>query len=242
MTSPTTGSVYLRSRPARTAFLVDTDVHASGTPALEKVLDGSTTHAIENWGARRDSIHCFSGASDFSDDEWFDLEDVDPDRIYTFSAPSSKLLDRLHQLRPWTINSHLGIGNDPESGPHTPCLPGVPIRPTCENLAKFESDLLLLAFTQDCAPNIHSFLHRNFGTYYQWIDTKTQKIGRIAWLEHVLKDARHLEVKISDLGSLNEFFHLLAGNLQSGRVYRPPLRIIAPCEVPALCPPPGISS
>jgi hypothetical protein len=223
-------------------FLVDTDIYPAGTAALATVFDGITTYAIENWGARRDSIHCFSGATGFSDDEWFDLEDVDPDRIYTFSALSPELLNRLHRLRPWTINSHLGIGGDPESGRHTPSLPGVPIRPTRENLAKFEVDLLLLAFTQECAPNIQSFLHRNFGTYYQWIDTKTQRIGRIAWLENVLKDARHLEVKISDLGSLNDFIRLLAGSLESGRVYRPPLRIIAPCEVPALCPPPGVSS
>lgn len=88
------------------------DVFRPGTPALESVLDGITTYSIHFWGARRDSIHFFSGATGFADEDWADLEDADPDRIYTFSAISQPLLERLQSLRPWSINLHQGLGGD----------------------------------------------------------------------------------------------------------------------------------
>ena len=220
---------------------MDTDVYRPGTPALDSVLDGITTYSINTWGARRDSIHFFSGATGFTDDEWDDLEDADPDRIYTFSPVSHGLLERLHLLRPWSIQMHHALGGD--SPGNVPTLPGVPVLPTRESLAKHDIPLLLLAFTYECAPETRSFLHRNFGSYDHWTNAKTPGIIQwMGWMMNLQKEGRHLEVRISYQDSVNNLFARLAGNLQSGRVYRPPLPIIAPCEIPSLSRPFGVSS
>jgi hypothetical protein len=85
---------------------VDTDYFPAGCAAVRNIFDGIATYSASNWGARRDSIHCFSGASGLTDGVWFDLEDADPDRIYTFAPLGETVLERLHELRPWSINAH----------------------------------------------------------------------------------------------------------------------------------------
>ncbi len=228
-----TGSIYLRSRPIRTAFLVDLDAFHDGTPELYSIFDNISTYALENWAARRDTIHCFNSSAGFSAEEWFDLEEADPDRLYTFSPLSDALLEKLHQLRPWSI---IGRPNNQAVNKPITDLPGVSVIPTVENLAKFNADLLLLAFTPECPPEIHSFLHRNFGTYFQWTESKSPRIRRMAHLEHTLESAGCREDLISDLESVATFFRALGGNLAEKYEYRPALPFVAPCQISALLP------
>jgi hypothetical protein len=239
-----TGLIYLRNRPVRTAYLLDTDHFPSGSAALRNILDGIASYSASNWGARRDSIHCFSGSIGLSDGVWFDLEDADPDRIYTFAPLAPDLLDRLHELRPWSINAHPSpIGTGFNFEPSVPVLPGVLMYPTIELLSKQDNPLLVLTFTNTCASYTPSFLHRNFGSLPQWIDPRHEGIvHRPPWLQELMEGFPHVEFRFGEHDSLNAFVSALAGNLVPKKVYRHPMQVVAPCQIPALIRPVDMSS
>jgi hypothetical protein len=239
-----TGLIYLRNRPVRTAYLVDTDYFRSGSIAVRNIFDGIASYSTSNWGARRDSIHCFSGASGLTDEVWFDLEDADPDRIYTFAPLAEAVLDRLHELRPWSINTHPSpIGTDIYLDPSVPVLPGVPMHPTIDLLSKQDNPLLVLTLSYMCATYTPSFLHRNFGSLPQWTDpTQPAIVHRPSWLMELMEGFPHVEFRIGDQDSVNSFFISLAGNLVPKKVYRHPMQVVAPCQIPSLIRPVDMSS
>jgi hypothetical protein len=61
--------------------------------------------------------------------------------------------------------------------------PGTPIAPTRANLNKaLGNRLLMFAFSPDCPVAYRRFLHRNFGTFDQWIDGRGAKLDP-NWLQ-----------------------------------------------------------
>ena len=118
---------------------------------------------------------------------------------------------------------------------------GIAIPPTVENLRSVEKqnrlpfetankNLLLFEFSSDCPTIFRRFLHRNFGTYSQWIERNSGKIRREMWFEqHVPRDVTEV-IPISDLSSICRALDSFAGVL--GKTL--PKQFIAPCQLNAL--------
>ena len=65
-------SVFVRPRPVRTAFLVDTGSFVPGSDRFEALVDALIRHNYQLWGGRTNPIIFFSGES-LSPDAWLQL-------------------------------------------------------------------------------------------------------------------------------------------------------------------------
>ena len=229
-------SVFVRPRPVRTVFLIDTSVFVPGTERFDALVDALIRHNCLLWGGRTNPIIFFSGES-LEPDVWKQLEIVDVDCLKSFSPLSQNLVKQLDErLQPWSIE---------EIKQHNPGHPsvesyGVTCPPTPENLRGFRENifdsrktkLLMFDFAPNCEPAIQRFIHRNFGTFEQWFENGT-KVRRIMLLERLMAKIDVEHIPISDKDSLIQALTLLAGT-PPGRGYQAPLKFVAPCQLPSI--------
>jgi hypothetical protein len=235
-------SVLARNRPLRIAFLVDTGVLGASPDHLNDLIDEIVDFNNTHWGGRSNPTVFFQG-DDLTTADWRLLELVDPDCLLVFAPLSQTLLESLDErLHPWSIevddkskNPGRGIKLSFETG-------GVPTPPTPANLARLrgassmladrEEKLLMFEFSENCEPDIKRFIHRNFGTFYQWFDpnSKTSPVRRIGWLERLMPKIQTHRIAISDRGSLAAALIEMAGRFRPP-IARQALPFIAPCQL-----------
>jgi hypothetical protein len=224
-------TVFARPRPVRTAFLVDSSAQISNRRLVDAVLDGFVSFCNSAWGGHLNPLVVVDASGDIATDSWDEFLEADVDEVYASSPISKSLVEELDaRVLPWSINgpdaaktaSDVDVTGDRWS--EVPVSQdGVAIPPTVENLRKIEKqnlfpfetgnkNLLLFEFSSDCPAVLRRFLHRNFGTYDQWIDSNS-RIRRLKWFEdHVPNDITDV-ISISDLGSVCRALDLFAGTL-----------------------------
>jgi hypothetical protein len=89
----------------------------------------------------------------------------------------------------------------------------------------------MVEFSKECPLEIRRFFHRNFGTFYQWLD-QGSNVRRIAWLEDILAEIDVQTVRIADIDSVCAAIRVFAGSL-SPPTPQAPLQFVAPTEVSA---------
>ena len=230
-------TVLASNRPIRVAFLVNTDSFSSGAAALDALVDSIVDWNHTHWGGRTNPIIFFNGNS-LAEQDWLHLEVADPDCISVVGPITKELVNSLDdRLHPWGFEVKEKPGQDAFKVPHE--AEGIAVPPTPANLRRLHSPmtgqekLLLFELSEDCAPDIRRFIHRNFGTYYQWFDQNTKQVRRIAWLEHLLPKIDSQRVPISDPASLGAALTQLAGRLRRGD-FRAALPFIAPFQLASL--------
>ena len=240
-------TLFARSRPFRTAFLVDESVFQNGTWQSDALIDGVVSACDETWGGRMNPLVLMRPDLDLSANGWNDLETADPDTVRAFCPLSDEWVGRLHdRLQPWVIAVQDESKREvPEGEPEVLWnhigvrLEGVPVAPTPANLKRLgRKKLLMIGFANSCPLGIRRFFHRNFGTYYQWFDHRGN-IRRIAWLEDILPLIDVETVLVSDITSTCDALDLLAGNIFPPD-FRTPLNFIAICQLQGLDIAPGI--
>jgi hypothetical protein len=240
-------TLFARSRPIRTAFLVDESVFVPGTWQIDALLDGIVSASDETWGGRMNPLVLMRPDSDLGVGEWNALKAADPDLLRAFCPLPNEWVSRLHDcLQPWSITvqdeskrqapegepailwNHIGVQ-----------LGGIPVPPTPVNLKRLsQKKLLMIEFSRSCPLDIRRFFHRNFGTYYQWFDHRGN-IRRIAWLEDILPLIDVETALISDNSSTCDALDMLAGNIFPPD-FRAPLNFTAICQLQGLDIAPGI--
>jgi hypothetical protein len=78
-------TIYARSRPTRTAFVIDTNEFPEGTWRCDALLDGIVAAAMMTWGGRDNAIVLIEQDKDLSADQWRLVEAFDPDRVQAFA-------------------------------------------------------------------------------------------------------------------------------------------------------------
>lgn len=234
-------TVLTRPRPIRAAFLIDTDKYPAGTDRLNALLDAIVDWNNTRWGGRTNHVAFFSGGA-LSDSEWRQIEIIDPDCILAFSPLSDNLLLELDErVNPWSIE--IDDHTQSEVDRISIRMDGIGMPPTVENLRRIraryplnfgrEEKLLVFEFAEGCDPEVRRFVHRNFGTYYQWFDPNSKRIRRIAWLEQLLPQISTHTVTVGDVDSLAAALEEISGRIRP-RNSRPALPFIAPCQLASL--------
>jgi len=234
-------TVLVRSRPARAAFLIDTEKFTPGCDRYNALLDAIVDWNNSHWGGRTNHIGFFTGET-LSTNEWRELDFADPDSVLAFAPLPQNLIRELDErLNPWSITEQNAVDSEPDriSIP----IEGIGMPPTVENLhrlqardvlgSRSEEKLLMFEFVEGCDPEIRRFIHRNFGTYYQWLDRNTGKTRRIAWLEELLPLIPTQTFAISDVNSLAAALTELSGKVRRDGI-RPPLPFVAPYQLASL--------
>jgi hypothetical protein len=246
-----TGNLHVKNRSIRTAFLVDLDVHHPHSLATEAIINAIVDHATEMWGGRLNSLHFYHGSLGLTEEDWDEMAYADPDRLYAFAPLSDDLVRKLQALHPWTIQVHDdGIGLPPSSAGRegeeswnrlTLRLSGVMVPPSRENLLKISAEnLILFGYAENCPDSVRHFLHRNFGGYYQWIDSnRNNEIRRIGWLEELKRVIPHQEIRLEGIADFASLVDQLAGRLGPKEV-RAAMGFIAPAQASSLHSP-GVS-
>jgi len=230
-------SVLARNRPIRVAFLINTDFFSSRPAVLGDTVDSIVDWNHTHWGGRTNPIIFFSGNS-LTKEDWLHLDVADPDCISVVGPITKDLVTSLDdRFHPWGFE----VIEKPDANgfkvPHE--AEGIAVPPTPANLRRLhgpfsgQEKLLMFEFSEDCAPDIKRFVHRNFGTYYQWFDPNTKQVRRIAWLENLLPKINSQPVPISDSASLASALTQLSGRLRRGDL-RPALPFIAPFQLSSL--------
>jgi hypothetical protein len=224
-------SIYVKHRPTSTGFLIDTGVFAPSSPRFEELVDAVMLHNYKLWGGRINPIIFYSGEL-LGAENLKTLELADVDCIKTFSPLPKLLRNQLDEkLQPWNIeindftNSDVPINVESYS---------VTAPPTPENLQPFgDSKFLLFEFAPNCEPLLQRFVHRNFGTYFQWNEhNQPNVIRRELWLENLISKINFHRIHISDRKALATALIELAGTIPTpGEKYQQPMRFIAPCEL-----------
>ncbi|OHE79195.1 MAG: hypothetical protein A2107_02220 [Verrucomicrobia bacterium GWF2_62_7] len=193
---------------------------------LNAVVDFNHT----KWGGRTNPIIFFSGES-LAEDDWRHLELADVDCVQAFSPLPSKLVEELDdRLGPWSIEVQ-DVTKNSNTAVHVECYYTVPVPPTRENVRQFSGEkFLMFEFTPDCEVVIQQFVHRNFGTFHQWINGKNVA-RRLAGLERLLPQIEVQTLRISDRQSLAAAICEMAGD-PPGHGSRRPLSFIAPSQLP----------
>lgn len=234
-------TVLARSRPIRVAFLVNTEPFSANPEALNTLLDVLVDWNYTHWGGRTNPIIPFSGSA-LTEDHWLLLQVADPDCISVVGPITKELLTSLKgRLHPWG----LFVNDKPDAQRST--VPyeaeGIAVPPTPTNLRRVQGpasiisggdpQLLMFEFPDTCDPDVKRFVHRNFGTFHQWIEPRTQKVRRIAWLESLMPKINAHQAAISDPASLAAALTQLSGRIRP-RDSRPSLPFIAPCQLSSL--------
>ena len=224
-------TVFVRHRPVRTGFLIDTGVFTQGSDRFEELVDAIIRHNYFLWGGRTNPIIFFSGES-LTADDWKQLEAVDVDCLKSFSPLPRNLVKQLDErLQPWSIEEAKFTQLD--SPIHVESY-GITAPPTPENLRAFrDAKLVLFDFAPGCEPLLQRFLHRNFGTYWQWIEHYTNAVLREGGLENLMSKINVERVSISDRESLANALTLLVGT-PPGTGYKAPLQFVAPARLPSV--------
>src|SRR5665213_544310 len=224
-------TVYVRNRPLKTGFLIDTGTFAPNSKRFDELVDAIIGFNHKTWGGRTNPFIFFSGKS-LSDDDWKQLEAVDVDCLRIFSPLPKSLLKQLDErLQPWSIEEIKFV--PPDSPIHIESY-GIVAPPTPDNLRAFrDAKLLLFDFAPECEPLLQRFVHRNFGTYFQWFEHKNGGVRREAWLENLLPKLNVHHCQISDRKSLAAAMTELVGT-PPGPGYRAPIKFIALNELSSL--------
>jgi len=164
--------------------------------------------------------------------DWDQLEGVDVDCLKSFSPLPETLIHKLDErLQPWNLEQ---IRQFPPDAPIRVDSYGIVSPPTPDNLGNLrEMKFLMFDFAPNCEPVIQRFIHRDFGTYDQWFEPRTNTVRRIMWLENLMPKLNIEHIPLSDRASLAEALTLLAGT-RPGASHRPPIQFLAPCQLPSL--------
>src|SRR6266550_1393032 len=89
-------SVFVKHRPVRTGFLIDTGVFPPGSDRFEELVDAVVRHNYILWGGRTNPIISFFGES-LTTDDWKQPETVDVDCVKSFSPLPKVLVKKLEE-------------------------------------------------------------------------------------------------------------------------------------------------
>jgi hypothetical protein len=234
-------TVLARNRPIQVAFLINTDALAAGPGAFNQLVDALVDWNYTRWGGRTNPIIFFSGTT-LREEDWQCLEVADPDCITVFGSLDGDLMACIDQrLQPWGLFVNDKPITDSITVPHE--VEGICVPPTPTNLRRLqgppsirpedEHKLLMFEFASDCDPDAKRFVDRNFGTFPQWLDRKTQKVRRDARIERCLSEDNTHQITISDQASLAVALTKLSGRMRHGDS-RPALSFIAPCQLASM--------
>lgn len=243
-------TVFARPRPIRTSFLVDSLEFDREQPFTESLLDGIVSWGNSNWGGRYSQIIYTPLDRDFTTEDWNDLSMFDPDRLQVFGNTTDSILlgldDRLSlwDFEAETVDRHEENSQRAAAGLWVDVstkATGTPVPPSLENLKRFQRDrFLIFDFAKACPLIIRRFLHRNFGTYHQWIESG-DRVRRLLWLEEtlsavavdqaVLVNPFHLD----GVESFRTTMATLSGAGPSLTRFGFRLPFLAPCELGSLC-------
>jgi hypothetical protein len=215
----------------RTAFLINTEIYSADCNRFEELMDAVIRHNYNLWGGRINPIIFFSGET-LAEEDWEQLEAVDVDCFKSFGSLPEKLIQQLDvRLQPWNIER---IRVPQPDAPINVESYGIVVPPTQDNLKAFrDAKLILFDFTSDCEPMIQRFIHRNFGTYFQWFEPKTNNVRREAWLENLMSKINYERVLISDRATLASALTLLIGT-PPGPGYKPPQQFVTPAKLSSI--------
>src|ERR1700693_4226805 len=232
-------TVLACGRPLRVAFLVDTKCFPPESdrfhPLIDAIVDWCNTH----WGGRTNHI-CFFSGDGLSESEWSQLEIADPDSLVAFAPLKEKLILELNdRITPYHISVEDLTAVDLDRI-HVSLSDCIDTPPTPLNLNRIKTgssfgaeappQLLLFDFAKDCDSNVRKFVHRNFGTYYQWFDPRSGEVRRIAWLENLLPKIPTHSLTVSSVSSLAAALTEISGRLRRGET-KTGLRHIAPYQL-----------
>jgi hypothetical protein len=100
-------SIYVKHRPTRTAFLIDTGVFVPNSSRFEELVDEIIRHNYKLWGGRLNPIIFYSGES-LNAENLKGLELVDVDCIRAFSPSAAQRRGERTQCELTTFNSGPG--------------------------------------------------------------------------------------------------------------------------------------
>jgi hypothetical protein len=206
-------------------FLIDTGGFAPGSDPFEELVDGVIAHNNQMWGGRTNPIIFFSGDS-LTNEDWKQLESVDVDCVKAYGRIPPKLLAEMDErLGPWAIEE------DDRSRGGSIGYWGIPVVPTPENLRFFDDrDLVVFDFAAGCEQAIQRLVLRNFGTYPQWFEQRTNAVRRNPLWGRLFSKIRIRKFLISDRKSLAAALLEWTGSAP-GSGYQPPTRLLAPSEL-----------
>jgi len=233
--------VLTRARPLRVAFLVHIESFPPESDRFQTLIDQIVDWCNTSWGGRTNHV-CFFSGSTLSDAEWEQLEIADPDYLLAFAQlPTELILQLSDRIGPCYINVK-DISRAELNDIRVSITDRIGVPPTPQNLRRLDDrvlfikkprELLLFEFAEGCDPDIRRFIHRNFGTYHQWIDPNNGQIRRIAWLEHLMQHIPTHSFRIADAPSLASALTEISGRIRRGGS-RPGLPHIAPYQLASL--------
>ena len=221
-------TVFARYRPLKVGFLIDTGSFAPGSDSFEQLVDDVIAHNHQTWGGRTNPIIFFSGDS-LGLADWKQLESVDVDCVKAYGRIPPKLLAELDErFGPWAIEED----DRTKSGPVG--YWGITVAPTADNLRFFdERELVVFDLAAGCEHTIQRFIRRNFGTYPQWFDPRSNDVRRNPIWEKLFSKIKVRKFLIGDRNSLAAALLEWTGT-QPGSGYRPPVALLAPCELASI--------
>jgi hypothetical protein len=234
-------TIFAQTRPIRTAYMVDAERFSESSLAIDPLIDSFVGHANLVWGGRCDPLIYGPLRTELAPADILTLRKYDPDRVHVLGTIGDDLLKQLDaELSLWEVTEEEAlkperIGTDLVEAARKVSIsvPAAPIVPSNTNLAKAPSNrLLVFAFSSDCPDAYRRFLHRNFGTFYQWVDDHGA-VRRIAWLEVLIREIETLQYEVEDEATfISSIRELVADSIGyfPGRSFP----FLAPCELPSL--------
>ncbi len=213
----------------KVVFLIHTDSFAPGSASFEDLVEEVLAHHPQPGGGRTNPLNFLSGDS-LRPAEWKQLESVDVDCVKTYGRIQPKLLAELDErLGPWAVEEDDRTRGGPVG------YWGITVAPTADNLRFFdERELLVFDLAAGCEPAIQRFIRRNFGTYPQWFDPRSNEVRRNPVWEKLLSKIRVRKFLITDRNSLVAALLEWTGTEPGGSTYRPPAPLLAPCELASI--------
>jgi hypothetical protein len=159
-------SVLVNKRPIKFAFLVN-----PAGPAWQEQLDAIWTYNLDKWGGRFNTIIPTNGNE--IDPEWWQfLKRIDPDYVYSATALSDELLERI-KADVCPIDIELPRPN--QSSTDRPQIftynDTIQVVPTSRNISRLsrtpflDSQLIILRPGYNADEEVKRFIIRNFGEY-----------------------------------------------------------------------------
>lgn len=234
-------TLFARNRPIRIAYLVDAERFSGSSSLIDPLIDAFIGHANLVWGGHCDPLIYAPLHAELSPADIRTLRKYDPDRVHVLGTIGDCLLKQLDaELSLWEVTEEEALkperlGTDLVEAVRKVSIsvPAAPIVPSKTNLTKAPSNrLLMFAFSSDCPDAYRQFLHRDFGTFYQWIDDRGA-VRRIAWLETLMQEIETLRYEVKDDATFSSTIRELVAN-SVGHFPGRSFLFVAPCELPSL--------
>jgi hypothetical protein len=100
-------TVFAKSRPLRTAFLLDSSAQPSGRRLADAILDGIVSFRNWTWGGHLNPLVVVDANGAMTANHWDELLNADCDEVYASFPISGSLVEELDaRILPWNMQGH----------------------------------------------------------------------------------------------------------------------------------------